>query len=185
MKQLVKPIIASLLMASAISAEAVIISLSPLSQNITVGEQISLDVFYDTEGEETVGGAFSINFNNDAFNFVSVTFDSTLPDDPFFRASPDQVNSNTFNLGFGNFNYINGAGRAATLLFQSVQEGSFAFTPEAPLPGSDPFQGVTNIRYDGAQVNVTPAPVPLPATAWLLMSGISGLGLFARRKRVI
>lgn len=30
---------------------------------------------------------------------------------------------------------------------------------------------------------VTPSPVPLPAAAWLLLSGIAGVGAFARRKR--
>ncbi len=39
----------------------------------------------------------------------------------------------------------------------------------------------TDPQYSGMNVSVT--PVPLPAAAWLLVSGLGGLGTFARRKR--
>ncbi len=187
MKQLVKPIVASLLMASAISAEAIIISLSPLSQSIRVGDQISLDVLYETEGVNTVGGNFSFNFDGTAFNFGSVEFDADLQDDDFFRVFPTApFTGNAFNLGFGSSPDLDGswpgfegAGRVATLIFKSMREGTFDFTLDAPLQGlDDPFR--EGASYIGAQVEV--APVPLPAAAWLLLSGLSGLGLITRRK---
>jgi hypothetical protein len=43
------------------------------------------------------------------------------------------------------------------------------------VPISNEFLGLDN-------VSVTPAAVPLPAAGWLLLSGLSGLGLMKRRK---
>ncbi len=183
MKNLAKFVVISLLLFSAINAEAVIISLVPSSQNVLVGDQFSLDVLYDTEGLETLGGAFAINFDDTAFDFVSVEFDSNLPDDPFFRVFPTApVNSNSFNLGFGNFAGIMGSGTAATLLFQSSQEGNFDFTLTDPLPGHDSF--LEGASYVNAQVQVT-APIPIPASAWLLLSALSSLGLMRRYKHSV
>ncbi len=34
-----------------------------------------------------------------------------------------------------------------------------------------------------ATIDVTPRPVPVPAAAWLLLSGVGGLGILARRER--
>jgi len=179
MKTFTKFIITSLFLVLTVNAKAVVVSLSPSIQSASVNNQVLLDVFYDTDGLNTVGGAFSVNFDNQAFSFLTVEFDSSLPDDPFFRVFPTEaVNSSTFNLGFGDFAGIEGSGKVATLTFLAEQEGIFDFFLDTPLVGHDSFTEETS--YINAQVQVN--PVPLPAASWLLISSFISLVVVGRRK---
>jgi hypothetical protein len=61
--------------------------------------------------------------------------------------------------------------------------GSFTFTASGTTQAigfGQMTSGVTSPIID----NVTVSPVPLPAAAWLMVSGLGGLGVFARKKRV-
>jgi len=163
-----------------------------------VGDNLSLDVLFDTEGKTTVGGVFSVNFDSNAFDFSSINFDNSLKDDPFFRVFPEApVNNNSFNLGFGTFDGLSGSGKAASIVFQAKQAGNFDFTLDDPLTGHDPFSEGASYVNAQAQVDdltvtpptvnpptvTPPSSVPLPAATWLLLSGIASLGLIIRRKR--
>ncbi len=187
MKQSAKIITTSFLLVTTINAKAITLSFDPDAVDAQVGDQLSLDILYDLEGEKTVGGAFSVNFDNNAFDFKSVEFSANLPDDPAFRVKPDSVDSNSFNLGFGNLNEIEGKRTAATVTFMAKKEGNFSFDLGAPLAGHDPFQNVTSINYGSAQIQINgaqpqPNPVPLPAAAWLLLSGFAGLGVLKKKR---
>ena len=162
MKQLTKSAVATLLLASTISAEAVILSLAPTTQTVKVGDKLSLDILFDTEGKTTVGGAFSVNFDNNAFDFSSFNFDSSLPDDPFFRVFPSaSFKGKAFNLGFGNFAGIEGTGKVGSIEFQTKKTGNFDFILDNPLLGHDPFSegaSYVNAKTQVDDLTVTPEP---------------------------
>jgi len=181
MKQVTKYILTGLLLIAAVNAKAFVVSVSPSIQAVSVNSQVLLDVFYDTEGVETVGGVFSVNFNDNAFNFMTVEFDSSLPDDSSFRVFPTEaVDGGAFNLGFASFSGIEGAGKIATLTFLTEQEGLFDFFLGNPLPGHDSF--AEGASYIDAQVQVN--AVPLPAASWLLLSSFVSLVAVGRRKHL-
>jgi hypothetical protein len=41
---------------------------------------------------------------------------------------------------------------------------------------------VNNVNYNDPLVSGTATPVPLPASAWLLLSGLVGVGAMARKR---
>lgn len=178
MKRVTKIVtVALLLMVSVSSRASITMSLSPLTQVVQQNHELFLDVSYDTGGETTVGGAFSVNFNNTAFNFIGVEFGAGFPADPFRVFEDTDINDNVFDLGFGDFSGITGAGKFATLTFFSQQEGLFDFSLDNPVGGHASF--FEGVKYVNADVAVN--SVPVPTALWFLLSSLISL-VVARRQ---
>ncbi len=66
---------------------------------------------------------------------------------------------------------------ASSVGFSSGSTGQLVCVNDLPLEGSDIPVGKSTLR-------ATPvSPVPLPAAAWLLVSGLGGIGALSRKRR--
>jgi hypothetical protein len=80
------------------------------------------------------------------------------------------------------------ASRSVDFIDVSVTLDSYTYTPNGPMGGSDyAFNYIVTWQFwgDGAPVGgfAAPTAVPLPATAWLLLTGLGGLAC-SRRKAI-
>ena len=78
-------LLGSLLAAASLSASAASISLSPLTQTVGQGNQVSLQLTMDFTGDPTLGGGIDISYNSSLLSFASFTFDPGLGDDPLLE----------------------------------------------------------------------------------------------------
>ena len=168
------PVLVALYMVTG-QVQAATISLTPLIQNIALGNQVSLQLNMDFSGDPTLGGGVDILYNNSLLSFASFTFDTSLGDDPSFRRQPDIQPNKLNGLAFGNFGGLGGSRVVGTLVFNTLGAGPVNLTlAENSFPAGGFYSATTFnpqvVTYTGALVNVT--AVPLPAAGWLLLSGL-------------
>lgn len=181
------------------TANANVISLSPVVQTAGIGQEVSFDINMDFINT-TVGGAFDLFYDPNLLAFVSFEFDATFLTsvaDPDFAIMPDNCISDGAALGgcsagdaelnaigFGSFDGISGSHTIGTVTFQTLGPGVSALlmaTTDSPWEGFISADDASDlfVIYSPAKLHV----VPLPAGLWLLASGLGLFAGFARRRR--
>jgi hypothetical protein len=167
-----------------------LISLTPLTQEASLGESVAVTLLMQFD-ESTLGGGVDLLFDESMLAFVSFDFDPGLGDDPGFRLDPTSpTGGNRLVVGFGDFNGIAGSKAIGTATFDAVGLGLANLSTAANVQPAGPFVSAASpldlllMEFEGGAVTV----VPEPSTLGLLILGSGGLFLLgskagARRTR--
>src|SRR3990167_8770967 len=93
----------ALLVSFITASHAATISLSPLSQNVALGNPVSLQLNMDFTGDPTLGGGVDIFYDSSRLSFVSFIFDSGLGDETSLRRLPDVLTNELNGLAFTSY----------------------------------------------------------------------------------
>jgi hypothetical protein len=164
-----------------------LLSVSPAAQTVSLGDQVSIDLLFtglEEDGQDEVVSSYDLtfSFDNTILSYASGSyFDLVdIPPSPDFSV-PGQISWNstsfaddaTLQAQQGNSVTL------ATLYFGTLSTGTapFTFTFD-DVSGL----GAAALTYSVGNGSVTVEAVPLPATAWLLGSGVLGMLAFRRRR---
>jgi hypothetical protein len=176
------------------AANAVSVYLQPVTQDVDVGATFSVAVWWDMSPEGTLGGGTDVTWDPAALDFVSLVFDDNSDFDPAFTregtVSPGLIDG--FATGTFEDGGLAGDGPLliATITFEALTEGSFSIDLSEDVGGiagvfvsAETFQPFgDDISFTGGTVNVGGGgAIPVPAAAWLMLSGLGALFGYRRK----
>ncbi len=168
---------------SAQGSEAASLAFDPVPEQ-TVGDSFTVNLRAFDLPVLTLGGSLNLRFDEDVLRLEGVSVNSTAWE---FDTRPGTIDNDRGELDFLSFSSF--AGRSgnvdiATLTFTAIGSGQ----SRLDLNGNsrNPFTlddaSTFSPTLVDSSVTVQASPVPLPAAAWLLGSGIAALVFPVRRR---
>jgi hypothetical protein len=169
------------------NAATVNVFISPAESTVTLGSSFDVEIRGSYGGPASLaGGAVNLTFDKNVLNVVSVLVNPAVGDFVAENGTIDNANGSVEVIGFASFIGIAGDFKLATVSLQAVGLGT------SPLQLSDPNDPVfpwTNYDFSVSPSGDTVTPqfshgsvtaVPLPAGAWLFLTGLLGLRPYCR-----
>lgn len=185
--------IAALVILSASQAAALnSIALTPATGTVAAGDQVNISLIMNFD-DVMSGGGLEISYDDLGLSFVSFSFDVGFGGNFGLSAPVAGDSTNPLSIGFGFFSTappygVSGEQLIGTLVFEALAPGigltsTISTGASSVFPG--PFYGPADpmnplvVAFGSTQVMVSsPAPIPEPSTALLLLVGLTGLSAF-------
>lgn len=175
------------------TAHAANISLTPSLVIANVGDTIQVDVIADFTGNPTRGGGLSFSYDPSKIQYDSFSFTTgqadTLGIEPMISDVWTTESGELDTIAFSASDFVGGIdskGVVGTISFNAIAGGNTVLDIAA---SNSPFKGgsfisatsFTEQSIDFLDADISVGAVPLPAAAWLMLTGLGFLGFFKRR----